>query len=234
MEKEKKFNFKNLCIGILVILFYLIASSFVREVFKILGINYNSLSNTLKSLCLIIYQVLMTLIIVYIYKKDIITDLKKFIKNNIKYFKEYIKYWFLMLILMISSNLIVTFFTTTDVATNQETIIDTLKVAPIYTFIITVFIAPVLEELVFRLSFRKIFTNNILFILFSGLIFGSMHVIGTCENLIDLLFIIPYSIPGFIFAYVYTKSKNICVPISLHFIHNGIMMSMQILLLLLK
>ena len=33
------------------------------------------------------------------------------------------------------------------------------------------------------------------------------------ENLIDLLFIIPYSIPGFIFAYVYTKSKNIFIPI---------------------
>jgi membrane protease YdiL (CAAX protease family) len=54
------------------------------------------------------------------------------------------------------------------------------------------------------------------------------------EHLTDLLFIIPYSIPGFIFAYVYTKSKNICIPISLHFIHNGIMMSLQILLLLLN
>ena len=72
-----------------------------------------------------------------------------------------------------------------------------------------------------------------IFILLSGLVFGSMHVIGSCEHLIDLLFIIPYSIPGFIFAYVYTKSKNLCVPISLHFIHNGIMMSLQILLLLL-
>ena len=198
-----------------------------------LGINYDKLSTPLKSTCLIIYQILMTLIIVYIYKKTIITNFKTFIKNNIKYFKEYIKYWFLMLILMISSNLIVTFFTTTDIANNQNTIIETLKVAPIYTFILTVFVAPILEELVFRLSFRKIFSNNILFILLSGLVFGSMHVIGTCEHLIDLLFIIPYSIPGFIFAYVYTKSKNICVPISLHFIHNGIMMSLQILLLIL-
>ena len=60
-----------------------------------------------------------------------------------------------------------------------------------------------------------------------------MHVISTLENLVDLLFIIPYSIPGFIFAYIYSKSKNIFVPISLHFIHNGIMMSLQILLLLL-
>ena len=233
MEKEKRFNFKNILTGIGVIFFYLFTSTFVTEILSMLGINYNNLSTPLKSTCLIIYQILMALVIVYIYKKIIITDFKTFIKNNIKYFKEYIKYWFLMLILMISSNLIVTFFTTTDIANNQNTIIETLKVAPIYTFILTVFVAPILEELVFRLSFRKIFSNNILFILLSGLVFGSMHVIGTCEHLIDLLFIIPYSIPGFIFAYVYTKSKNICVPISLHFIHNGIMMSLQILLLIL-
>ena len=36
---------------------------------------------------------------------------------------------------------------------------------PIYTFIATVIIAPLLEELVFRLSIRKIFTSNILFII---------------------------------------------------------------------
>jgi len=234
MEKEKKFNFKNILTGIGVIFFYLFTSTFVTEILSGLGINYDKLSTPLKSTCLIIYQILMTLVIVYIYKKTIITDFKTFIKNNIKYFKKYIKYWFLMLILMISSNLIVTFFTTTDIANNQNTIIETLKVAPIYTFILTVFVAPILEELVFRLSFRKIFSNSILFILLSGLVFGSMHVIGTCEHLIDLLFIIPYSIPGFIFAYVYTKSKNICVPISLHFIHNGIMMSLQILLLMLS
>ena len=60
-----------------------------------------------------------------------------------------------------------------------------------------------------------------------------MHVIGTLEHLVDLLFIIPYSIPGFIFAYIYTKCKNICVPISLQFIHNVIMMGLQILLLIL-
>jgi membrane protease YdiL (CAAX protease family) len=233
MEKEKKFNLKNILTGIGVIFFYLFTSTYVTEILSMLGINYDNLSTTLKSTCLIIYQILMTLVIVYIYKKIIITDFKTFIKNNIKYFKEYIKYWFLMLILMISSNLIVTLFTTTDIANNQNTIIETLKVAPIYTFILTVFIAPILEELVFRLSFRKIFSNNVLFILFSGLVFGSMHVIGTCEHLIDSLFIIPYSIPGFIFAYVYTKSKNICVPISLHFIHNGVMMSLQILLLIL-
>ena len=234
MEKQKNLALRNALIGTGVIFLYLIASSLPYEFLKIFNINYKNLNILSKSIYLIIYEISLTALIIYIYRNDIIPNLKKFIKNNVKYFKKYIKYWFLMLILMICSNLIVTFFTTNDIATNQETIIDTLKVAPIYTFIITVFVAPILEELVFRLSFRKIFAHtDILFIFFSGLIFGGMHVIGTCEYLTDLLFIIPYSLPGFIFAYVYTKSENIVVPISLHFIHNGIMMSLQILLLLL-
>lgn len=234
MEKQKNVFLSNAIIGAGVIMLYLIATAFPYDILNLLGINHNNLNLTIKSIYLIIYEISLTLIIIYIYKKDIIPNFKDFIKNNISYFKKYIKYWFLMLILMISSNLIVTYFTTSNVAANQEAIINTLKKAPIYTFIITVLVAPVLEELIFRLSFRKIFSQtNILFIFFSGFIFGGMHVIGNFEHLSDLLFIIPYSIPGFIFAYIYTKSNNIFIPISLHFIHNGIMMSLQILLLLL-
>ena len=235
MKKNINKDFKNMLKGFIVIFFYLIATSIPREFLSFFGINYNNLSITLKSLYLLFYEITITIIIIYVYKSDIIPNLKDFLKNNITYFKKYIKYWFIMLGLMILSNLIIINFTSSNVSENQETIIETLKFAPIYTFIVTVLVAPILEELVFRLSFRKIFAHTkTLFIISSGIIFGALHVIGNFNELIDLLFIIPYSIPGFIFAYVYTKSNNICIPISLHFIHNGIMIFLQILLLLLS
>lgn len=234
MEKEKNYDLRDMFIGFGVLFLYLIASSLPYDFIKLFGVNYNDLSIIARQIYLILYEASLTLIIVYIYRKDFIPNFKDFLKNNIKYFKKYIKYWFIMLGLMILSNAVITMFTTTMTSENQQAIVDTLGKAPIYTFIITVFIAPILEELVFRLSFKKIFKHtNILFIVFSGLFFGGMHVLGTLSNPIDLLFIIPYSIPGFIFAYIYSKSKNICIPMSLHFIHNGIMMSLQILLLLL-
>lgn len=235
MEKEKNYDLRDMFIGFGVLFLYLIASAMPYDFLKLFGLNYNDLNLIARQIYLILYEVILTLIIVYIYRKDFIPNFKKFLKNNIKYFKKYIKYWFIMLGLMITSNAIITMFTTTMTSENQQTIVDTLQQAPIYTFILTVFVAPILEELVFRLSFTKIFKHtNILFIFFSGLFFGGMHVLGTLSNTIDLLFIIPYSIPGFIFAYVYSKSKNICIPMSLHFIHNGIMMSLQIFLLLLN
>jgi len=233
MEKQKNFELRNMFIGIGVIFLYLIASALPYDFISFFGINYNNLNIITKQIYLILYEATLTLIIVYIYKNDFIPNFKDFIKNNIKYFKKYIKYWFIMLGLMVFSNMIITIFTTTQISQNQQSVVESLGQAPIYTFIITVFIAPILEELVFRLSFRKMFSHtNILFIFFSGLFFGCMHVLGSLESLIDLLFIIPYSIPGFMFAYLYTKSKNIFIPISLHLIHNGIMMLLQILLIL--
>ena len=234
MEKNKNFELKNMFIGFGVIFLYLIASALPYDFISLFGINYNNLNNIIKQIYLILYEVGLTLIIVYIYKKDFIPNFKDFIKNITKYLKKYFKYWILMLGLMVLSNMIITMFTTTQTSQNQQTIIDLLGEFPIYTLMITVIVAPILEELVFRLSFRKIFAHtNLLFIFFSGLFFGGMHVLGSLENLIDLLFIIPYSIPGFIFAYLYTKSKNIFVPISLHLLHNSIMMLLQITLIFL-
>lgn len=232
--ERKRINIKSILTGIGVILLYFIGSSIYINVLNLFGVDYNKLSITVKSIYLGFYELILTLIIVYIYKKDFIPNLKDFIKNNTKYFKEYIKYWFMMLGLMMIANILITNFTTSLTSNNQQTIMDNLKIAPIYTFVVTVFIAPVLEELVFRLSFRKIFyKNNILFIIISGLVFGSLHVLGSFNAPIDLLFIIPYSIPGFIFAYIYCKSKNICVSMSIHFIHNGIMLLLSFILFML-
>ncbi len=235
MEKTTNNNLKNALIGIGVILLYLVASSIPYDILRIFKINYNDLNIIFKQIYMILYQLILTLIIIYIYRKDFIPNFKDFVKNNIEYFKKYIKFWFIALGLIILSNYIITPFTTSNVSENQQAIVGLLNKIPIYTFIITVIIAPILEESVFRLSFRKIFAhNNVLFILISGLVFGSMHVLGSLSNTIDLLFIIPYSIPGMIFAYCYTKSNNIFIPISLHFIHNGFTMLCQILLIFLK
>lgn len=233
MEKKKNKDLKNMFIGISVILLYLIASAYAYEFIKFFGINYNNLNIVSKQIYLITYEIILTLIIIYIYKKNFIPNFKDFKKNFSMYFKKYFKYWILMFILMSISNTIVTIFTTTQISKNQQSIIDVFKQAPFYTIIITMITAPILEELVFRLSFKNIFKHtNFLFIFFSGLFFGLIHVIGTLENLVDLLFVIPYSIPGFMFAYLYTKSNNIFVPIGLHFFHNSIMMLLQIMLIL--
>jgi len=230
INKDLKSFFK----GFFVLALYLISSFFSDFILVLFGIDYSTMPTIFKIIYNISYEILLLSIIVYIYNKEIKKGFKKFIANNKSYFNEYIKYWFLSLGLMFISNLIITFIAGSDTSQNQQQIVSTLQKAPIYTFILTVITAPLLEELVFRLSFRKMFSKtNWLFIITSGLFFGSMHVLTSATSFMDYLYIIPYSIPGFIFAYTLVKSDNIFVPISLHFIHNGIMMTLQILLLIL-
>lgn len=235
MENQKNKDLKNALIGTFVIILYSIFTDLLISLFKIFNINYNNFNTISKCIFVALSEIILTLIIIFIYKNDFIPNFKDFIKNIKSYFDKYIKYWFLTLGLMIISNLIITLFTTSEISNNQEMIVETFKKLPIYTIIVTIVVAPFLEELIFRMSFRKIFAHsNILFIFFSGFIFGGLHVITSLTSLNNLLFIIPYSIPGFMFAYLYTKSNNIMVPIMLHFVHNSVMMLMQLIVIFIK
>lgn len=220
----------NILIGIMVVLLYFVYNLFQIVPLNIIGIDYQEMSLNSKIIYLVCYELIFVLLLIFIYRKRFKNDLIDFIKNFKTYIKEYIEYWALAFGLMIISNLIIINVFPNSVATNQENINATFAIAPLYMIISAVFFAPVVEETVFRLSIRNIFKNDLLFIIVSGLIFGGLHVITSFQNLIDLIYIIPYSIPGFVFAYTLVKSKNIFVPISLHFIHNGFTMIMQIIL----
>ena len=218
---------KNIIIGILVFLGYLLLSAYADNLLILLG--FNRLSTPLKLVVSIIYEILMLLTVIFIYLKTIVNDFIDY-KQNIKYYiNNYLKYWFLNLGLMMITNIIIINITSINNSTNQEYITKLLGKYPIYTIIATILIAPITEELIFRLNIRKIFKNNIIFIITSGLVFGALHM-TVATSIKELLFIIPYSIPGFIFAYTLTKSKNIFVPISLHTLHNTVMILLQILI----
>lgn len=197
--------------------------------FKILNINPPTLFLEVYT---ILVEILTILFIFLLFKKEIVHMWKDFYENRDKYFKKYFKYWFLILVLMAFSNGIITLINKSEISNNQEAINDMFKRLPIYTYILSVFLAPIIEELVFRFCFMKIFNNKYLYIILSGVIFGLFHIIGSFESAYDFLFLIPYSIPGLIFAYILYDSKNIFNTIWLHFVHNGISMLASIILLL--
>ena len=195
--------------------------------FELLGIDLATVPMIIKTIYLVVFEALMIVIIVSLFYDDLKENLADLKKNHRAYFNEYLKYWFLVLILMMISNSIIMGINHGAIATNEETVRQTFTVAPVYMFLSAVVFAPIVEELVFRKSIRQIFTNDFLFIFLSGLIFGSLHVLPSYQAPIDLLYLIPYSIPGWVFAYTLKKSKNIFVPMGLHFLHNGILMSLQ-------
>ncbi|MCI9233398.1 MAG: CPBP family intramembrane metalloprotease [Bacilli bacterium] len=233
--KNESQKTKHLSIGIGVLFFYFAIIFFPFQLlpFSLLDIDYKMLPLWIRIIYAFIFEVIQFGIIIFLLKDQLKKDLIDLKQNHNEYFKKYFIYWFILLGAMMASNLLIVWFTPNEIANNEQSIHEMLKMAPIYTFITAVFIAPFQEEFVFRKAIRNIISNDILFILVSGLLFGSLHVVTSLTSWWQLLYIIPYSIPGFIFAYLLVKTNNIFVSGFIHFIHNGVLMSLQILLLLL-
>ena len=110
-------------------------------------------------------------------------------------------------------------------ATNQEQNISLFKNAPIMQSLIAIILAPIIEELVFRRSFKDFSNNKHIYAITTGLIFGGIHVVSSLTSLQDLpmiLHIIPYSTVGIAFGYAYKKHNNILGTMLIHALHNTI------------
>lgn len=221
---------KNCSIGILVILSYFLIPTYIKYIVAYLS--NGALSEEVSVILSIIIEVLTFAVILLLFNKRIKENYIDLKKNHKKYFSKYFKFYLIGLAVMYISNAILIFGLNGGLAGNEESIRSILLVHPIYVYISAVLIAPSVEELVFRGAIKNIIPNNILYILFSGLIFGGMHLVGNVTSIIDLLYIIPYSSLGIAFAYIYSKTDNIFVTMMLHTLHNGILISIQIAVML--
>lgn len=215
-------------IGILTIFVYSITSLLEVAILYYGKVNVQAMSVLSKTIYLISCESLIMAVIALINNKDLEKNIKDISKNYKKYIKKYFKYYLLALLIMMLSNFIINIINP-GIAGNEQEIRNTLQKAPIYMFFSAVIFAPFTEEMVFRKAIRNIIKNDTIFIITSGLIFGGLHVIGNINTITDLLYIIPYSTPGIIFAYILTKTDNIFVPIGFHFLHNGLLITLQIL-----
>lgn len=233
LENNKEYIIKALKAGAALFL-YFVLSNLQALPFILLNIDTSTLSQTFRIFYSLFYEIFLLMIILLLFLDDLkkaYSDLKK---NHKKYFSSCFKYWIIGLLVMMFSNLILQKFSTNGIAGNEQTINELFEVSPLYIWVSAVLIAPFMEELLFRQGIRNIFKNDILFILISGIFFGSLHVIGNVQNFWDFLYIIPYSSLGIAFAYMLYKTKNIFVTIGFHFMHNGILMALQFLILLIS
>lgn len=229
---KDKTNYKNIGLGILSIFLYFFIQYRATDLFTALHIDFYSISYPIRILYTLIVDITIVSLLFLLNYKTIEQNFVDLKKNHYQYFSSCIKYWLISILIMMISNVIIMMFFNGGIAGNEDTIRTLLKDNPIFVYISAVFFAPIIEELVFRQSFRNIFKNNYVFIIVSALIFGGLHVIGNISSPVDLLYLIPYCSPGVAFAYMLAKTKNIFVSMGFHLMHNGILVSLQILLLL--
>lgn len=207
---------KELFKGIgMVLLFFIIPITYQLSLASLF--NKNTL---LDSILLLIQQIILTTTFVIIYKNRFKDKFKDFKKNKKEYIDLIFKAWLIGFICMVVSNLIINIGLNMGVAGNEETNRKLLKTMWLYSIPSVTLLAPLTEELVFRVSFKNAFKNKKIFIIVTSLIFGSVHLISGFTSIKDLLYIIPYSSLGFSMGYVYAKTDNPLTNILMHMAHN--------------
>lgn len=221
-----KNKIKYFVFGILVFLLYFKILPFGLSL--VIGYFKNS-NNLVKNLILVIAEIIIFLVLFMIFRKKIVEDFKKMKTDLKKNLNIGFKYYFVGFLIMIASNLLLTLIFG-GMATNEEVNRQYLKMYPIYSIVAMVFVGPLVEEIVFRLGFRKSFDKWLPYALFSGLFFGALHVYTAFEGMAfaemlknwnQVLYIVPYSALGFAFAKSYFETDNIWTTMLIHVLHNG-------------
>ena len=145
--------------------------------------------------------------------------------------EEGFKIWVIGLVLMAGSNVVINLFSPNKIAGNEEAIRSLITAAPYIMLFNTSILAPLIEEITFRKAFRDIIDTKWLFVIISGVVFGGLHVITSIRNAYDFLYLLPYCSLGIALSYMYAKTKNIFVSISMHALHNFLITFMNIIAL---
>lgn len=201
---------------------------------EIFNIDYENFSQGMKILYTFCTDLVYMLVMFLIYRKTLGKDLKSYFKSFGKNFETSFKYYFIGLIIMVVSNLIITFIFTEANANNEDAVRGLIDLYPLYMIFSVSIYAPVIEELIFRKSIKDMVYSyggdsqsklgkNIckyFYIIISGLIFASLHVVGMVTSPFDYLYIISYMGLGCAFSALYAKTDNIFSSISMHCLHN--------------
>lgn len=215
---------KQIIIGVMVFLFYYFFSDITFFLFDLFKFDYMNASRLVKIILIYSLELIPLITLVLIYKDDLKNDLKNYKENFIDNLDKYVKLYMLALILMTLTDTIITAITGKELSNNEQAVRSIADTLPIYSALSVCICAPIVEELIYRKTIKNIFINNTLAIIASGLIFGLAHVIGTYQSLQDLLYIIPYGAFGAVFMYIFIDSKNIWSTITIHFMHNTILL----------
>lgn len=226
----KKEDIKKIIIGICALLLFEFSTVFKYIPIFLFNITQKQLSNSdeLVSLISFFISLMLAIILLIVYRKELIEEWDIMKKNFSQNMDIGLACWAVGLIIMVISNVFLTYVLKTGGAKNENTIQEYIKIAPIIMGLDVCILAPFYEELIFRKAIRNVFIKPYIYIPASFLIFGLVHIVYSATVWTDWLYLIPYGALGGAFAFAYYKTDTIYTSISLHMIHNTLLFLLSI------
>ena len=226
---KKYINVNQIIKSVVVFLLFYFSSLF--QLIPIHIFHIKSSTSTLNVLLNMFSNIILLAILYSMYRKEIKEEWKIFSKKPLDHINTGCMYWFIGLIIMVVTNLLINRFVAGSVANNENIVQSMIKTLPWMMVINAGLIAPFNEEITFRKAFKNVFKTKWIFALASGFVFGFLHVAGA-DSLGQYLYIIPYGTLGVCFALAYYKTNTIFTSVFLHMFHNTVLILMSIFITL--
>ena len=138
-------------------------------------------------------------------RKNIATQAKRILKEILMFIPVFLISQFLITVIMNGK------------PANQIAFEQAFYEAPIMNSIVSIILAPIIEEFVCRFLPSRFLKNKYLYIIVSTVVFAAMHVINDSTPFYYIWF---YMTVPLYYGCRYYKTKNLLVPISMHVLNN--------------
>lgn len=205
-----------------LIVFFIFFNSYIFQYIPInlFKIDTSMASGSLRVLLNAFSSIILVVIYFFMYKKELREEFIKFKKNFSDNLSVGFDCWFVGLLVMMVSNIVINLVFKGGVAANEQAVQEMINSLPWLMVINAGILAPINEEIVFRKTLKNVFKNKWVFMILSFILFGGAHIISNISSLVDLMFIIPYGALGAAFALAYYKTDSVFTPIAMHMFHN--------------
>ena len=215
MKKNESKNFVTLIISISAVLLYFIWPYFISAILSILNIH-----GDLGLYIRLFANFLLMFMIIAIYFNGIKEDFIKLKKNMKKSYLTGGKIFIIGIILYTIVTALIVVIVPGLTNDNANSLLNIFDKTPILLLISTVFYYPIIEELVFKKTFKDFIKNKWAFIIITAIINGSFEVMLSYTNTINLINIIPAVVFYGVLSYVYYETDNVLVSISYRMLYN--------------
>lgn len=207
----------NVLISILVLLLYFIWPYFINVLLS----SIFGLTGTVLLAFTLVMNFALLFIIIYIYKDSLKRELLTFKKGLPKILGTgFIIFLIGFGLYGIFNSLICELFPSIS-NVNYDAMSKMFTETPLLLFISTIFYYPVIEELVFKKTFKDIIKNKWVFIISTGVLNALFEVLLTNSGSgVGLMFLIPISLFYMSFSYMYYKTDSIVTPIIFRMFYN--------------
>lgn len=210
MEKDKK----NLLIGLFILLVYFASPMLIGMLVP--DIIESSGSELVVRLA---FYLIIAAVVIFLFWDDIVEGFKKIKKKPLNYIKQVLLGTLVLFVTILLSSFIIRNLFHIEASINNKILNEYFNVALPFMLFNQLFYTPIIEEITFRGTFKKIIKNKTLFIVVSALTFGFFQV-GYNISTTQVLYMIPWTLAGLVYAINYQKSDNILTPMGVHIIYN--------------